>query len=161
MTRIIDLADGYSSASAPSTTAVPTTANVVSFDNTGTNYDATNVQDALEELDMAINLYIRDQIDNSVGPLLDASVNPIPASASAPLLIVSSLAAAVRKIKQVDDIGAFINLYSDSGGTTLICQLGLGGGEFEVNLAAASSVYIRTAENVAINAGKITLQFLG
>jgi hypothetical protein len=51
MTRIIDLADGTSSASAPTTTAVPTTATNVSYSNATSGLVATNAQTAIDEVE--------------------------------------------------------------------------------------------------------------
>jgi hypothetical protein len=49
--RIINLADGYSSATDPTTTAVPTTADAVTFDPAGTAFTAVELQALGEETD--------------------------------------------------------------------------------------------------------------
>lgn len=51
MTRILDFADGYSSATAPTITGVPTTADQVTFDPTGTDFVSTELQALGEEVD--------------------------------------------------------------------------------------------------------------
>lgn len=49
--------DGSFKQKANSTPKMANTASAVSFDNTGTGMDATNVQDAVEELNQKIKLY--------------------------------------------------------------------------------------------------------
>jgi len=160
MTRILDFADGYTSATAPTTTAVPTTADVVTFDPTGTDLVATNVQDALTELYDAMFLEPVDFIDTT--PLLDVSSSNIPASANTPLTIVLSLAAAVKKLQWQDDVGEFIGVYSDPTGTPVLQTIiGPGGASAEVDIAAGTRIGLRHMKNSAITSGFIAITFLG
>ncbi len=86
------------------------------------------------------------------GTLIPTGGSAIPASASAPLQVVASLAAHVTKIQSVSDVGEFINLYSDAGGVNLIGHLVLTPDEMiDVDLAAGTSLYMRSAKNAVID----------
>lgn len=101
-----------------------------------------------------------DQIDST--PLLDVSSSNIPASASAPLQVVASSAAVIRKIVSVEDIGEFIGVYTGAPASeVLLCVLPLGGGEMEVNIPAATRISLRNMKNSAITSGFISLNLLG
>lgn len=104
-----------------------------------------------------------DQIDNAVGPLMDVSANNIPASANLPLEIVASLAANVKKIKIVEDIGEFIGLYTGAASSEVLkAILPLGGGEVELEMAAGTRVSLRHMKNSDINTNTfIAINFLG
>lgn len=105
-------------------------------------------------------LTVVDQIDTT--PLLNAASTNIPASASNSLSIVASLAAAVKKVVSVDDLGEFLGLYSGPVATpTLLCILPLGGGEIEVAIPAGTLVSIRNMQNSAITSGYLAINFLG
>jgi len=161
-TRVLDFADGFSSESSPTVVGLILPATNITFDNTNTNFDATDVQALGEELDVALNLEVKDFIDAPNGPLLDTSSTNIPASASTPLTIVASLAADVRKVRSVDDVGAFIGLYSDPAGTPVLQGiLGPGGSELEVSIPAATVLGLRHMENSVLSTGKISVTFLG
>jgi hypothetical protein len=67
MTRIVDLADGSSSATAPTTTPVPTTGASVSLDNTGTDWAAEDAQEFFEEADDRIGALEDANFDNFLG----------------------------------------------------------------------------------------------
>jgi len=101
-----------------------------------------------------------DQIDTT--PLLDVSVSNIPASSANSLQLVASLAADVRKIITVEDIGEFFGLYSGPVATpTLLCILPLGGGEVDVVIPSGSLVSIRHMKDSAVTSGYFSINFIG
>lgn len=105
-------------------------------------------------------LNIVDQIDTT--PLLDTSSTNIPASASNPVTAVASLAANVKKIVSVEDIGEFIGVYTGAAASeVLLCVLPLGGGEIEVEVASGTRISLRNMKNATISTGFIALNFLG
>jgi hypothetical protein len=93
--------------------------------------------------------------------LLDTAGTNIPRSSLAPLSIVASLAAEVKKIQIIEDIGAFMGLYSDALATNLICYLPLGGGVVETVIPAGTAIYIKHLEDTDITSGKIAMNFVG
>jgi hypothetical protein len=106
------------------------------------------------------SLDVVDQLDGS--PLLDTSGTNIPASSADPLELVATLAADVKKIISVEDIGSYMGLYTGAAlSETLKCVLPLGGGEVEVQIPSGTRVSIRALENTAISSGKIAINFLG
>jgi len=114
----------------------------------------------LQQLVDLNQLSVVDQIDTT--PLLNVSVSNIPASASLPLEVVSSLASSVKKIISVEDIGEFIGLYTGAASSeVLLCILPLGGGEIQVNIPAATRISLRHMKNSAIPSDFIALNFLG
>lgn len=108
-------------------------------------------------------LSVVDFIDNTPGPVVDASVDNVPASASTPLTVVASLAGAAKKIRVADTTGEFIGLYSDPAGTPVLEAIINPGmdGEMEIRLAAGTALGLRNMANVAIAVGQISIQFLG
>jgi len=108
MTRIIDIGDGYSSATAPTTTAVPTTADIVIFDNSLTDFDGIDLQEVLEEVDMALKTKPAIFFE----AVINASSTNIPASASAPLEVVASTTEITKRIVFSDDIGELIQVFT-------------------------------------------------
>lgn len=107
-----------------------------------------------------LDLDIVDQIDTT--PLLDVSSTNIPASASLPVQIVASLAADVKKIIVVDDIGEYIGLYTGASSSEVLeCILHLGGGETKVEIAAGTRISLRHMKNTALTADFIAINFLG
>ena len=106
------------------------------------------------------NLDVVDQIDTT--PLLDCSLTNIPASSGNPQQVVASLAAAVKKIVTVEDIGEYIGLYTGVAlSETLKCVLPLGGGEIEVDIPIATRISLRAMKNTAISSSYIAINFLG
>jgi hypothetical protein len=98
------------------------------------------------------------------GSFAPTGANAIPASSSAPLEVVSSLAANVTKIQVISDIGEFINLYSDSAGLNLLAHLVLTPDEVvDVDISAGTSLYIRNAKNATIDDANsiISMNFIG
>jgi hypothetical protein len=105
-------------------------------------------------------LDIVDQIDTT--PLLDTSSTNITASSGNPVEIVSSLAADVKKITIVEDIGSFIGIYTGAAlSETLKAVLPLGGGELDLQIASGTRISLRAMENTAISSGKIAINFQG
>lgn len=108
-------------------------------------------------------LDIVDFIDVAVGPVLDASVTNIPASAGSPQEIVASLAANVKKLKINDTTGFFIGVYTGAAASEVL-QAIVGPGEdgvIEVIMSSGERVSLRHMQNSAIVSGEIALQFLG
>ena len=102
-------------------------------------------------------LDVVDFIDTT--PVLVTSSTNIPASGSAVLTVVASLAAAAKKIKIDDTTGAFIGIYE---GATLVAVSGPGSdATIEVQLAAGAAVAVRNMANATISSGSYCLQFLG
>ena len=104
-----------------------------------------------------------DIVDFLDTPLLDASSTNIPASASTPLTVVASLAAAVKKIQILDTTGSFIGLYSDPAGTPVLEAI-IGPGSdstIEVALPATTVLGLRNMENSAIAVGNVAINFMG
>ena len=134
--------------------AVPVSGTVTA---TGPLTDAELRASPVEVVD---SVTVVDQIDTT--PLLDVSSTNIPASASAPVQIVSSLAANVVKVVSVEDVGEFIGLYVGGVGVeTLAAVLPLGGGEINVIIPSGTRVSLRHMKNSAITSGFIAINFLG
>lgn len=106
-------------------------------------------------------LNVVDFIDTT--PVIVASSTNIPASASTPLTIVASLAAAVKKVAVYDTTGAYIGLYSDPAGTPVLeAVFGPGADNIiDVTLPATTVLGIRNMANTAITTGSFTLNFIG
>lgn len=105
---------------------------------------------------------IVDFLDNeSMAP---TGANAIPASSSAPLQVVASLAQSCTKVQVISDVGEFINIYTDAAGANLIAHSVLTPDEvIDVDIPAGSSVYIRAAKNAVIDqpASIISMNFIG
>lgn len=98
------------------------------------------------------------------GSFAPTGANVIPRSSSAPLEVVSSLAAPVTRAQVISDIGEFINMYSDSAGTNLLCHLPLTPDEtVDVDIPAGSTLYLRNAKDVDIDDANsiISINFIG
>lgn len=98
------------------------------------------------------------------GSMAPTGANAIPGSGSAPLQVVSSLAANVTKIQVIHDIGEFLNIYSDAAGTNLLAHVTLTPDEtIDVDIPAGSSIYIRNAKASAIDDANsiISMNFIG
>jgi hypothetical protein len=93
---------------------------------------------------------------------LDASVTPIPGSASSTLQVVANLPSNVNRIRFLDGIGEFVGVYSGSiGQEVLRAVIGGGVGETDVTFAAHSRVSLRSLESSTITYGKLCVLFLG
>lgn len=111
----------------------------------------------------AVDVNWLDVVDFLDTPLLDASSSNIPASASAPLSVVSSLAANVSKVQVADTTGGFIGVYSDPAGTPVL-EFVIGPGSdqtIEVDLPAATEIGVRNMENSALTTGMLIMNFMG
>lgn len=114
--------------------------------------------------DTSGNLQVTDAA-RSVVDSLDADLfvptgaNAIPASGSATgIQVVASLAAEVRWIQVVQDIGEFINMYSDVNCTQFLCHLPLTPDvRQDVVIPAGSEIYLRNAKNVPIDDANVSL----
>lgn len=127
-------------------------------DTTNTKLDTIITNTALAAANAALTVV--DQIDTT--PLLDLSLSNIPASGSNSLQLVASLAANVKRVITVEDIGEFMGLYSGAVATpTLLCVLPLGGGEVPISIPAGTLVSIRNMKNSAITSGYLAINFLG
>jgi hypothetical protein len=107
------------------------------------------------------HLDVVDFMDTS--ELLDTSSTNIPASATTPVTIVASLAAAVKKIQYYDTTGSFVGLYSDPAGTPVLEAIfGPGTDQtVEVAIPAATVLGLRNMENSTISTGLVAINFLG
>lgn len=103
-------------------------------------------------------LTVVDQMDT---PLVDTSSSNIPASSAGYLTVVSSLAANVKAIKVIDDLGEIVGMYDGSG--TLLCILpqGYTGGYMEISIASGTLIKLRNMKNATISTGHIGINFLG
>lgn len=93
--------------------------------------------------------------------LIDTSVANIARSSLNATSVVATLASAVTKVQIIEDIGAFMALYSDAARTSILCYLPLGGGEVEVSIPATTAIFIGHLEDTDITSGKIAINFLG
>lgn len=102
-----------------------------------------------------------DFIDTT--PLLDTSSTNIPASASTPVTIVASLAAAVREIHFNETTGSWIGLYSDPAGAAVLEAVFPPGVDTRVpcELAASTVLGLRNMENATISSGFVSINFIG
>jgi hypothetical protein len=162
--RILQLADGYSSNTAPTIGALTFPASAVTFNPAGTKLTSTNVQAAIVEF---YNLMFSEPVDffdvGVGGGLFNAEDDPIPASSDDPLTVVGTLAATVSKIEWQDDIGEFIGIYNNAvpASPVLITVIGPGGKGAEVDIAAGTVIGIRNMKDEQIATGFIAAVFLG
>lgn len=99
------------------------------------------------------NLSIVDFLDAGV---LDASTTNIPTTGTADLV---TLAANVKKIFIIDDIGEYMSLRNTGG--TVLAYLPLGGGEVEVSIASGTALKLYSETGSTISLGNIAMNFLG
>jgi hypothetical protein len=138
----------------PSISTLPTGQNTMA--------NSTSVAIASDQTPLPIVLTAYSVVDELDAVLLDTSISNIPASTAAPLVVVASLAAAVKKIVSVDDIGEYIGVYADPlGACTLLGIMSLGGGELELSIPIATVIGLRNMKNAAISTGSIAINFLG
>jgi len=115
-------------------------------------------------IDIAQLLEPVDYLEAGLGEIINPNTNPIPASASNPLEVVTSSAAIIRKIRIKEDIGEFIGVYTGpNGGLTFIGISEPGGGVIDCNIAAGTRVSIRNMRNAALNDTntRLAIDFLG
>ena len=113
----------------------------------------------LQSLNSAVGGTVVDQLDT---PLLDISGTNIPASASLPVEVVASLAADVKSVISVEDIGEFIGLYTGSAASEVLAAvLPLGGGEVSIEIPSGTRISLRHMKNTVIISDFISINFLG
>lgn len=101
-----------------------------------------------------------DQIDTT--PLLDVSATNIPKSSSLPEELVSSLAAAIKKVVVVEDIGEFFGIYTGLATAEVLAGiLPLGGGELDITAPIGTRISIRHMKDTDVVSGFIAINFLG
>ncbi len=101
-------------------------------------------------------------IDQPDVPFFDASSINIPSSASPPVEIVTTLAAAVKRVQWQDDMGEFIGVYIGAAGVeTLLFIVGPGGSGIDVSIPIATRISIKNMQAAAITSGFATINFLG
>lgn len=144
------------------TTNIYNNTNILAGIDYATETTLASIQGSVDSINThvaALDLRPVDQLDT---PLLDTSSTNIPASSGSPVQVVASTASACRKIQTVEDIGAFIGLYTGAPASeVLVAILPLGGGEIEVDIPASTRISLRAMENTAISSGKIAINFLG
>lgn len=111
----------------------------------------------------AVDVNTLDVVDFMDTPLLDASSTNIPGSASTPVTVVASLAAAVKKIQVMDTTGEFIGIYSDPAGSPVLEAIyGPGSDQtVEVNLPASTVIGLRNMATGTVSVGNVALNFIG
>jgi len=97
------------------------------------------------------------------GFLIPTGGNLIPKSSSNAMAIVASLAADVKKIQVIEDIGSFMAIYSDAAKTALLCYLPLAGGEIEISIPSTTAIYIGAVNDIDIDDAntRLMINFLG
>ncbi len=105
-----------------------------------------------------------DQVDFPNGVFIPTGPNLIPRSSAAPLLLVAALAADIKGIQVIADIGLFINIYSDAAGLVKIATMVLTPDEtVPLVRPVGSSIYIRHVDDVDIDEpfSHLAMNFLG
>ena len=109
--------------------------------------------------------YFFNVVDGVDGDIIDISSDNIPASSSGFLEIVSSLAADVKKIQVLEDIGEFIGLYTGAASSeTFLCLLpqGFTGSILDVELAAGTRLSVRNMKDATISTDtRLAINFMG
>lgn len=106
-------------------------------------------------------LSVVDLLDANI---LDTSSTNIPGSASAPVEVVASLAAAVKSLQLLDTTGAFIGLYVGGSGSEVLKLIIGPGSDQTIEHAIASGERIslkRLDSATAISSGIVAINFLG
>jgi len=127
-----------------------------SIDKTGLATESKQ-DDIIAELD----LDVVDFLDTN--PVLDASSTTIPASASSPLEVVASLAAAVKAIRFGDTTGFYIGVFTGIAASEVLQTVINPGSDsvYRVQMAAGKRVSIRHMQNSSITVGELLIEFLG
>lgn len=111
------------------------------------------------------NLQRLDLVDSVDGDIIDISADNIPASSGGYLEIVASLAADVKEIHVLDDIGEFIGLYTGAAASeTFLCVLpqGFTGTILPVQIAAGTRLSVRNMKDATISTDtRLAINFLG
>ena len=118
---------------------------------------------ASDQAAIPVNPSYLDVVDFFDTPLLDTSSSNIPASASTPLTVVASAAAAISKVQVMSTVGDFVGVYSDPAGTPLLEFIIAPGSDqtIEVSIPSTTVLGVRNMENAVINTGLLSLNFMG
>lgn len=127
--------------------------------NSGSLATSANQQTMIDEL----QIDVVDFLDAPAGPVLDASSNNIPASASNPLQVVASLASAVTHLRFGDTTGEYIGVYSGAVLSEVLETIIQPGddGLVPCRLPAGTRISLRNMGASAIVSGNLSIQFLG
>lgn len=112
----------------------------------------------------SVDLNYLDVVDVFDTPLLVASSSNIPGSASAPLEVVASLAADVKKVHLQDTTGVWIGLYTGAAASEVLKMVINPGSDsvVECDLPAATRISVRRLDSTtAASAGELSVNFLG
>jgi hypothetical protein len=104
-----------------------------------------------------------DVVDLFDTPLLDTSGTNIPGSASNPVQVVASLAAAVKAVDIMDTTGGWIGLYTGAA-LSEVLKMVIGPGmdrTVEVALPAATRISLKSLTATAISSGEVSINFIG
>lgn len=104
-----------------------------------------------------------DVVDLFDTPLLDTSGTNIPGSASNPVQVVASLAAAVKAVDIMDTTGGWIGLYTGAA-LSEVLKMVIGPGmdrTVEVAIPAATRISLRSLTTSAISSGEVSINFIG
>ena len=106
-----------------------------------------------------------DVVDQVDGDIIDISSSNIPASSAGYLEIVASLAANVKKIQVIEDIGEFIGLYAGAASSeSLICVLpqGFTGSILDIEIPIGTRLSVRNMKNATISTDtRLAINFMG
>jgi len=106
-----------------------------------------------------------DVVDSVDGNIINPSSTSIPASSAGYLEIVANLAAEVKEIQVIEDIGEFMGLYSGAAAAeTFVCVLpqGFTGSRLPVQIPAGTRLSIRNMKDATIDSNtRLTINFLG
>lgn len=111
----------------------------------------------------SVNLNYLSVVDFLDTPLLIASGSNIPASASTPLTVVASLAAAAKKMQILDTTGEYLGIYADPAGTPVLLAISGPGSDqtIEVAIPATTVIGVRNMKNAVISVGELAINFIG
>jgi len=109
----------------------------------------------------ATYLSVVDLLDAGI---LDTSSTNIPGSASSPVQVVASLAAAVKALQLLDTTGAFVGVYTGGVGVEVL-QFVMGPGSdqtIEHSISAGTRVSLKRLDSTtAVSSGIVAINFLG
>lgn len=121
--------------------------------------------DSSGNLSVTSSPYYFDIVDQVDGNIIDISSSNIPASSAGFLEIVASLAANVKKIQVIEDIGEFIGLYTGAASSeTFLCVLpqGFTGSILDLEIPAGTRLSVRNMKDATISTDtRLAINFLG
>lgn len=129
---------------------------------TNTAIGATNT--AIASTNTKLDSVIASVASSNIGVMHFARLTAVNGSAGAFIELTASATRAVRKIKIVEDVGAFLGIYvGGSGSEALVCIIALSGEmEFDASqIPAGSRVTIRSMDVANITASNIVYHLLG